>query len=784
MPFTTLIASVTPAGFTWMPIADAVLKATLILGAAGVASFALRRASASVRHLIWTLALAGSIAVPVLSVALPRWRVNVVTMPAALGAAPQEQLSRDRTAPQPTSVRRAAGTAVAQTAASAASRAPQTLGSAPDRPNAFRVTGFRWETLAIALWLAGFLVVGARLAVGLVAVQWISGRMAVVRDASWLPLARRLASDLGIAAPVRFLRGGCATMPMAWGLVRPTVLMPADADNWPADRLRIVLLHELAHVRRRDCLTHLLAQTACAVYWFHPLAWLAARRARRERERACDDLVLSAGTRGSDYAEELLQIARVARTGRFRAVLAGATLAMAHRSQLEGRLLAILDPAVRRGGLSRRRALATSIACSVAIMPLAALQPGVQQIGAPQLNAAAVPAPSALQQPNVPPPAPRLGGPGSARLAQAAPAEPLPSQPAGDQVDGLRSSLRDALREGISEGITEGAQEAVRASSGDVADVAMGVLQAFSGQLPGPNPNPQPNPNPGNEQSRRGDPRTVAALTAALKDSDAGVRETAMHALVQMRDPSIFDPLVEALRDASADVREQAALGLGQLRDRRAVDPLVGATKDSNGSVRQQAVFALGQLRDPRAVDAVGAALKDAAADVREQAAFALGQIKDKRATAALASALGDASDDVREQVVFALGQLRDPAAIDGLTTALRDAKPTVREQAAFSLGQIRDPRAVDPLVAALKDAAPDVRQQAAFALGQIRDQAAVAALVMALKDADADVREQVAFALGQLRDPRAIDALTTALKDASASVRQQAAFALGQLAR
>ena len=125
--------------------------------------------------------------------------------------------------------------------------------------------------------------------------------------------------------------------------------------------------------------------------------------------------------------------------------------------------------------------------------------------------------------------------------------------------------------------------------------------------MPNPNPglNPNPNPNPGRDggSSRKADPRTVAALTAALKDTDKEVRETAMHALVQMRDPAIFEPLVEALRDASADVREQAAFGLGQLRDRRAVDPLIASLKDSNGDVREQAVFALGQLRDPRAVD-------------------------------------------------------------------------------------------------------------------------------------------------------------------------------------
>ena len=137
--------------------------------------------------------------------------------------------------------------------------------------------GVRWEMAALGLWVAGFVTIMARLLVGMLAVQWMSRRTEVVADASWLPLARRLAADLGVSPRVTFLRSPRATMPMAWGILRPAVLMPADADEWPIERLRIVLLHELAHVRRRDCLTHLLAQAACAVYWFHPLAWMAAK---------------------------------------------------------------------------------------------------------------------------------------------------------------------------------------------------------------------------------------------------------------------------------------------------------------------------------------------------------------------------------------------------------------------------------------------------------------------------------------------------------------------------
>ena len=243
------------------------------------------------------------------------------------------------------------------------------------------------STALVAIWLVGVGAVLARLGIGLVAVQWMRRRTTPVVDAPWLPLAVDLAAGLGITQRVTFLESRSATMPMAFGIFKPAVLMPADAVRWPVERLRIVLLHELAHVRRRDCLTHTVAQVACAIYWFNPLAWVAARRIRAERERACDDLVLACGTRGSDYAEELLEIARVMRAGRFPALVTGATLAMAHRTQLEGRLIAILDPKLPRSGVSRRRGLIAVATVGCLLPPLAAMQPWTVTAAAPEMHA-------------------------------------------------------------------------------------------------------------------------------------------------------------------------------------------------------------------------------------------------------------------------------------------------------------------------------------------------------------------------------------------------------------
>ena len=831
----------------WLPAVDALIKVTFVLGLAGIATVVLGRSSAAVRHMVWTLALSSALMLPVLSFALPRWQLPIVKLQSSVSptqapvllhpslpkaSARQAPTSSEATASQraeaalPLTLREHAPEVEAESGA-LPSTAPTAEVAATPRVSFSTFSLTSLTMVLAAIWMAGVLAVVGRLVVGLVAVAWMSRRTVRVVDAPWLPLAVELASELGITRRLTFLESPRASMPMASGIFKPSVLMPEDANRWPLERLRIVLLHELAHVKRRDCLTHVIVQLACALYWFNPLAWIAARHVRTERERACDDLVLACGTRGPDYAEELLEIARVMRGGRYPALLAGATLAMAHRSQLEGRLIAILDPKVPRAAVSRLRTALTAVGVACALAPLAAMQPWT--VGAPEqsfvdeVSDAASPV-AAPQSPAPVAPRPETRPEPTTRTDAAAPVATEIAQAVSDSVTHEVTAHAQAAVQGAWQSVAQGAWQGVAQSvvQGAVQGALQGAihgatvnLEALHGVAEQAAEQAAAQANAQEAKRAAADPRMVAALTAALKDSDKEVRETAMHALIQLRDPSIFEPLVQALKDPSPDVREQAAQGLSQLRDKRAVEPLMGAIKDSNASVREsvvhalsqfrdprsvdaliaalkdenpsvreQAAHALGQIRDPRAVEPLIAALKDANGDVREQAVHALSQLRDKRAAPAFTALLKDPDEDVREQAVFALGQLRDVSAIDGLTAALRDTKPDVRQQAAFALGQIRDARAVPPLISSLKDEAADVREQAAFALGQIRDRSAVEALVIAIKDPAPDVREQVAFALGQLRDPRAIDALTTALKDASADVRQQAAFALGQLAR
>jgi len=231
---------------------------------------------------------------------------------------------------------------------------------------------WNWTLVGFAIWALGAAFILARLLFGLAWVQRMSRRAKAVEDQSWLSLLNQMAYRLSIKRPVRLCQGFQPTSPLTWGIWRPVVLLPYEALNWPEDKRRVVLLHELAHVKRKDTLSQMLAQIVCALFWFHPLVWVAAQRLRVEREHACDDQVLELGTKASDYAGYLLDIALTLRSTR---VASLATIAMARKSQLEGRLLAILNPSKSRQSLTPVLAGCLALVMLVVLVPLAAIQP-------------------------------------------------------------------------------------------------------------------------------------------------------------------------------------------------------------------------------------------------------------------------------------------------------------------------------------------------------------------------------------------------------------------------
>src|SRR5205085_37890 len=120
----------------------------------------------------------------------------------------------------------------------------------------------------------------------------------------------------------------------------------------------------------------MLGRLACALYWFHPLVWIAAKKLRAESERACDDLVLICGARPSDYAQHLLEMVTGVRNHRTPTM----ALPMARRKEFEGRMLAILDPDVRRGAPSRLQGAAVVAMIGLLSLTITAVAPAAQRV--------------------------------------------------------------------------------------------------------------------------------------------------------------------------------------------------------------------------------------------------------------------------------------------------------------------------------------------------------------------------------------------------------------------
>ena len=333
-------------------LADFVIKATALLLVGLVTVGLMRRASAASRHLVLTATLTAVLLLPLARVVLP-------TVPlAVLPAATSEVMESTVTHPVPVA---------------AAGSTPKI--DAVRQPVAVRTTSeaaqVHWAAVFVTTWLIGVVALFLRGVAGLLGLWRITTRSHRADDARLLSDVWRRANELGITRRVTTRIAGDDSMPVTWGIGFPILLLPSNTDAWrdaAPGRLDAVLVHELAHVARFDALAHLVARLACALLWFHPLVWMAARQARLDSERACDDLVLSRGARASSYADELVALSQTLSTPTPDWTIAQA---MARRSQVERRVLAILDVRVNRRGLSRV-GIALAVLLIFAMLPVAA----------------------------------------------------------------------------------------------------------------------------------------------------------------------------------------------------------------------------------------------------------------------------------------------------------------------------------------------------------------------------------------------------------------------------
>jgi beta-lactamase regulating signal transducer with metallopeptidase domain/HEAT repeat protein len=678
-----------------VPLVLLLIKATTILLAALGITLAMQRASAGARHLVWLVTLGALLLIPALTAWGPlRLEILPARESASAPTAPAPMAPAVTVAPQ-TVITNGSATVVATGAQSAATA---TVGPPSDSPaSSGLLASIRDASLpvvALTLWAVVALAIAGSLTWSTLVVRRLVRRSEPLDDQSWLTPLYEVSDRLGLDEPPRLLMSRDAKMPFACGLATPTIVLPAECERWSHERRLAVLLHELAHVRRRDLLGHTLGRLVCAVYWFHPLAWTAARQLRAESERACDDLALACGTRATDYAEHLLDIVTSVR----REATPMIALAMARRKEFEGRMLAILDPELRHSTPSRAQSATLigtlallSIVVGAVVPAPASAKPAASRTAAShearQENPVAMHTPEAMNDANV--------------ANDRAQEEPLVRQ---------RERTRTTTQTHTSQQTRQSTQAQQRSSA-----------------------------SPANEQAESAFTKVVTSAVGVVMERvvPKAIETGANAASVKLQELLSKAPqnkqaaderatlLARVLRsDSSASLRRVAAWGLNEYADdQAAVDALTNAVRrDANESVREMAAWSLADAeRSTGAVDALAAALRDASVSVRKTAAWSLGNIGDRRAVEPLVAALADANADVRARAVWGLGNVTPKEAPRQLVAMLRDSDPHVRELTAWALFEIEDPSTAPALQAALR-----AEQDKDIQLGYIRALAAM----------------------------------------------------------
>lgn len=335
-------------------LAELAVKGALVVVLAAVITWSLRRRSAANRHVVWGVAFACLGVLPLLAVALPNWRL--VPNP-LLSARPGITMQVKRA----TGGSRLGESAIMQaTGLGAEGNSPHLIMSSPS-----------WTlTRGLgAVWLSGILAIVLRYAVGTMGVRRWVRQARSLDDGAWVDAIASARAVVDTARP-RVFETTAAGVPLVWGWREPLVFLPQSAVDWTTERRSVVLTHELAHVKRGDVPMEGLVQLVCALYWFHPAIWFAARRLRLERERACDDTVVRGGVQPSVYARHLLAVAGQAHRQAPPPIVA---LCIARGHDLHSRITTVLDGRTEHSAATGQFRRSTIAAAAIAVVLLGPL---------------------------------------------------------------------------------------------------------------------------------------------------------------------------------------------------------------------------------------------------------------------------------------------------------------------------------------------------------------------------------------------------------------------------
>ncbi len=366
-------------------LALAALKSLLILlFLEGILAVLGKSSSASARHTFRLLGLLALILLLPVSLGLPKWNLPLMERPVPLG----EQIPEERWQAQ----------AKVRLELQESARSPETngggdqasgLGPGSSSPDATQLLLIREPArapdlkirsrpslvemgtgLLSVIWMLGTLALLTRLLVGIACVWLVRLRSQEVTDPNLKWVATAAAARLNVGRTVKLYTTPRLEVALSVGILRPAVLLPAVVGTWSEARLRSILLHEFSHAKRLDNLSNLISEIACSVFWVNPLVWRTARYLRVDRERVCDDQVLQVGTRASDYAGHLLEVARAVSSRRL-----WGSLEVSQSSVLKDRFQALLNPGIDRRTLSESGVLRALLLVLFMLLPVSTVEP-------------------------------------------------------------------------------------------------------------------------------------------------------------------------------------------------------------------------------------------------------------------------------------------------------------------------------------------------------------------------------------------------------------------------
>lgn len=340
---------------------DTVLRSSLVLAVGFALVVGLRRQPAALRHWILAASIILAAVQPALTRTLPSWTISPSWIDSAVSAGPAAPL--------------------VSTMASF-----EVINEQPRSQQPARTA----TAIVLTIWMAGAALGLATLLCGIVWLVWL-GRGSTPAGAIWSTAAARARTAIGLRSPIRIRVTRHPALLVTWGAIHPVILLPSDADSWPAERVDLVLAHEMAHLARHDWLLQLAAETVRAIHWFNPLFWIACARLRQESEHASDDVVLDLGFARTSYAAHLVDLAR-AFSAHGRTWLPAPSIA--RPSTLERRVRAMLNPHVNRRPVPPTRRIALVAVLLAAALPIAAASQ------APATSSGTVVDPSGLPLPN------------------------------------------------------------------------------------------------------------------------------------------------------------------------------------------------------------------------------------------------------------------------------------------------------------------------------------------------------------------------------------------------